>query len=411
MKVLFCHNYYRDRGGEDQSFESEVEMLRSQGDEVITFVRRNSDLADNLTTQLRVTGRTLHSQSARRKVAELIREHRPDIMHCNNLFPQISHSIYKPAHAMGVPVVQALRNYRSFCANAFFYRDQRVCTDCLDKRASFASIRHGCYRNSSVASAVVTTMQLLQRSLHRMKPMVDVFFTPSEFAREVYISGGYDADSIVVKYNFIHPDPGVGSGDSNAFVYVGRLSQEKGLHLLIEAWSSAGLTVPLKIIGDGPMRSVVEEFARKNQHVQYSGGVALDEVLSILGSARCLIMPSLWYETFGRTMAEAFSRGTPVVASRLGAMSELVQDGQNGLLFSPGDAADLARAIRQIRDADAARYERFRLAARDSYTSKYTRDVNYRQLRDIYEIARRRQREKSPAAKKKAILRPGTDET
>jgi glycosyltransferase involved in cell wall biosynthesis len=395
MKVLFCHNYYRFRGGEDESFEAEVDMLRSRGDEVITFTRSNAEIPDNLIGKARTIARTIHSRSARRAIASLVRLHRPDVMHCNNLFPQISTSIYAPAHASGIPIVQALRNYREFCANAFLFRDGRVCTDCLPMPATFLSVVHGCYRDSRVASAVVTGMQLAERTKKRWQPMVDMYFTPTEFARQVYVSGGYDAESIVVKQNFVHPDPGVGKGELPVFVQVGRLSHEKGLRIVMDAWREHGLELPLQIIGDGPLQVEVERLAAENRHVQYLGRADMDEVLRILGRARCLIMPSLWYETFGRAMSEAFSCGTPVIASRLGAMAELVQDGVNGFLFAPGDAAELARAVQRVSGMGQHEYMQLRANARRSFETRYTRDSNYSRLMEIYELAARRRRERT----------------
>ncbi len=390
MRILLCHNYYRYRGGEDQSFESEVAMLRQRGHKVVTYVRSNNDIKDGLNGRIHAVGRTFYSRSAKQDVAKLMDDHQIDILHCNNLFPQISHSVYSAAAKRGIPIVQALRNYRPFCANSFFYRDDQVCTQCLGKPAAFASVRHGCYRDSSAASAVVTSMQLVNRTLNRVKPLVDAYFTPSEFAREIYTRGGYDPESLFVKRNFIDPDPGIGMGGSGSMIYVGRLSKEKGIDTLCDAWRQHGLKAPLKIIGGGPLQQAVKQFAQQHSAVTYLGELPHDEVLEHLGDARCLIMPSQWFETFGRTIAESFSRGTPVIASRLGAMSELVQDGVNGVLFEPGDSEQLAHAIQRVCNASEKRYSDMRNAARTSYKSKYTIDHNYQRLIEIYEFAMQR---------------------
>ncbi|MEM0925241.1 MAG: glycosyltransferase [Planctomycetota bacterium] len=385
MKVLFCHNFYRYRGGEDQSFESEVEMLRDHGHEVITYTRNNEEISESLMGRIKTTACTIHNRAAKKDLDRLIQLHHPDILHCNNLFPLISPSIYQPARRAGIPIVQALRNYRMFCANSFFYRDQAVCTKCHQKPAAFSGIRHACYRDSSTATAVVATMQWVHRSRERRNPSVDVYVTPTSFARHKFIDGGLDPARVQVKTNFIHPDPGVGSGHSDQFVFVGRLSREKGLDTVMRAWQE--LDAPLAIVGDGPLRREVEEFARQNKSVSYRGPLEFDHVLRLLGDARCLIMPSLWFETFGRTIAEAFSRGTPVIASRLGAMAELVNDEENGFLFRPGDHEELATTVRRMQGLDAGEYGYLRRQARRSYENHYSRDVNYQKLIEVYQLA------------------------
>ncbi|MEO0856788.1 MAG: glycosyltransferase [Bacteroidota bacterium] len=385
MRVLYCHTYYQYRGGEDLSFESEVQMLREGGVEVIPFVQHNAQIGAGVFDRVRAVGRAVYNRQARRDVEALIRKYKPDVMHCNNLFPQISQSIYAPARDLGVPIVQALRNYRTFCANACFYRAGAVCTACHTQRAAFASVRHGCYRDSRAASAVVTAMQLVQRTLQRMDEAVSVYFTPSEFARRVHIDGGYDAERVHVKPNFVHPDLGPGPGDSETFVFVGRLSTEKGIDTLMKAWD--GLRVPLVIVGDGPLRPDVEAFAQAHPMVSYRGQVDLKEVVALLGDARCLVMPSQWYETFGRTIVEAFSRGTPVIASNLGAMAELVADEHNGLLFEAGNEAALRAAVGRIGHLAPARYASLRAAARQTFTQRFTRASNFERLLELYALA------------------------
>lgn len=385
MKILFCHNYYRFQGGEDHSFESEVAMLRGAGHEVITFTRHNDSVNDGALGLLRVSARTLHSRSAKEEMETYIREHRPDVVHCNNLFPQLSTSIYSPARAAGIPVVQSIRNYRSFCANGFFLRDEKVCTDCLGSRASFHSIRHGCYRGSRAASTVVTTMQLWQRSLDRLHPVVTVYVTPTEFSRQLHISGGFDEKRIVVKPNFIAPDPGHGPGSPDTFLFAGRLSAEKGLKAIIAAWED--LDAPLRVFGDGPMKDEIIAFAETHPAVTYLGHQPLHKIVEEMGAVRAVLMPSVWYETFGRTIAESFSRGTPVIASRLGAMAELVQDGINGTLIDPNNPEELSTAVRHLLKLEDRDYASMRESARQSFKNHYSIEENYRRLMEIYGLA------------------------
>jgi glycosyltransferase involved in cell wall biosynthesis len=191
------------------------------------------------------------------------------------------------------------------------------------------------------------------------------------------------AQRIAIKPNFIHPDPGPGNGQGGYAVFIGRLSPEKGIKTLLSAWTQLAGRLPLKIVGDGPLAENVKAAANQTASIEWLGRRQPPEVLSLLGEAACLVMPSIWYETFGRTIIEAYAKGTPVVASRLGAMAELVHDGHSGLLFEPGDPADLALKIHALLD-DPARTIGMRRAARREYEDKYTAETNYEMMMAIY---------------------------
>ena len=221
------------------------------------------------------------------------------------------------------------------------------------------------------------------RALRTWDRAVDLYFTPSEFARRKFIQAGMAGDRIAVKPNFVAPDPGPGTGQGGYAVFVGRLSSEKGVDTLMEAWARLRGPIRLKVVGDGPLGATVRAACGHDARIEWLGRRSPEEVLSIIGEAACLVMPSTWYETFGRTVIEAFSRGTPVVASRLGALAELVDDGQTGLLFAPGDSADLAGKVARLL-ADPARLERMREAARREYEQKYTAEINYHVLLVLY---------------------------
>ena len=315
----------------------------------------------------------------------------PAVMHCITAFPLLSPAVYYAARAEGVPVVQSLRNYRLLCPNGLFLRDGRVCEDCLGQWVPWPAVLHGCYRGDRAATAVVAAMTAGHRMLRTWTRAVDLYFTPSEFARRKFIQAGMAADRIAVKPNFVAPDPGPGTGRGGGAVFVGRLSPEKGVATLLEAWARLDRPVRLDVVGDGPLGEMVRAAASRDPRIRWLGRRAPEEVLSILGEAACLVMPSTWYETFGRTIVEAFARGTSVVASRLGAMAELVDDGRTGRLFTPADAADLALKVRELL-ADPAGLGRMREAARREYERKYTADINYRLLIGIYERAVRRRR-------------------
>ena len=384
MKILFCHNFYQQPGGEDQSFAADASLLESHGHHVLRFTRHN----DTVTRMRRfeVARRTLWNRDTFDELRELIRRERPSVMHCTNIFPLISPAAYYAARAEGVTIVQSLRNYRLFCANADFLRNDRVCEDCLGRMVPWPGVLHGCYRSSRPASAVVAGMLGLHRVLKTWTRMVDRYFTLTEFSRRKFIEGGLPARQVAVKPNFIHPDPGPGSGQGGYAVFIGRLSPEKGIKSLLSAWSQLHGRLPLKIIGDGPLAESVKAAVNQTASIDWLGRRQPQEVLTWLGEAVCLVMPSIWYETFGRTIIEAYAKGTPVVASRLGAMAELVHDGRTGVLFEPGNPEDLASKIEGLLD-DPLRLVKMRHTARREYEEKYTAETNYRMLMTIYKEA------------------------
>ena len=384
MKILLCHSYYQQPGGEDQSFEAEARLLESRGYEVRRYTQHN-DTIENM-SRLAIVAKTFWNRSSHRELTRLLREFRPEVMHCTNNFPLISPSVYYAAKSQGVAVVQSLRNYRQLCPGGLLLRDDAVCEDCLGKWFAVSAVRHGCYRGSRMATAVVAGMTSLHRLLGTWSNAVDLYFTLSEFAKAKFVAAGWPADKIVVKPNFIDPDPGLGEGNGDYAVFVGRLSPEKGISTMLEAWRRLEKPIPLKILGDGPLASEVQQFSQAHPHVQLLGRRSLDEVLHIIGAARFLVMPSVWYETFGRTIIEAFAKGTPVIASRLGAMAELVEDGTTGLLFTPGDAADLVTKVQSLA-SDSALRQRLGSAARMEYERHYTAEPNHQQLLDIYRRA------------------------
>jgi glycosyltransferase involved in cell wall biosynthesis len=384
MKILLCHNFYQQPGGEDHSFAAEARLLEAHGHDVVRFTRHN-DCIEGM-SRWDVVKRTLWSRQSYGELRRLIRRERPQVMHCTNTFPLISPSAYYAARAEGVPVIQSLRNYRLLCPGALFLRGGKVCEDCLGKAVPWPAVVHGCYRESRAASAVVTLMLAGHRALRTWSRAVDLYFTLTEFARRKLIEGGLPADHIAVKPNFIDPDPGPGSGRGGYAVFVGRLSPEKGVETLLAAWRQDSTLPPLKIVGDGPLAAVVQAAAAGDSRIDWLGRRSPAEVLDVVGEAACLVMPSVWYETFGRTIIEAFARGTPVIASRIGALAELVDESRTGLLFGPGAAGDLSAKLRTLLAAPEA-MARMRQEARQEYRQKYTADLNYRQLMALYERA------------------------
>ncbi|BAZ11082.1 putative glycosyl transferase [Calothrix sp. NIES-4071] len=381
MRILSIHNCYQIRGGEDESRQAEERLLREMGHEVEVYEEHNDRIASM--SSLRVASRTIWSQEAYQTVKKQLNKQTHDLIHVQNFFPLISPSIYYAAKAKGVPVVQTLRNYRLLCPNGLFFRDGQVCEDCVGKFVPLPGVVHGCYRESQAASATVATMLTLHRTLRTWTKMVDIYIALTEFARQKFIEGGFPAEKIVVKPNFVHPDPGLGSGSGGYALFVGRLSVEKGLDTLLAAWEHLGGHIPLKIVGEGPLAAEVESATKRLPQVEWLGRRPMKEVYTLMGEAMFLIFPSKWYETFGRVAVEAFAKGTPVIAANIGAIAELIDSGRTGLLFPPGDSEKLAAQV-EWAVSHPTELAQMRQEARAEYETKYTAKNNYQRLMEIY---------------------------
>lgn len=382
MEILIAHNFYKQQGGEDQCVAAEVAMLRAHGHRVTQYCISN-DMIDTM-GRLDLARRTIWSQPAVRELTELFRVHRPQIAHFHNIFPLISPAAYYAARRANIRVVQTVHNFRLACPNALLFRDGHVCEDCLTKFVPWPAIAHRCYRESRVASAAIAATLTAHRAIRTWDTSVDAYIALSEFSRRKLVEAGLPQSKLVIKPNFVFPDPGVGTGSGRYAVFVGRLSAEKGIDTLLEAWSELEGILPLKLIGDGPLSGMVKEAAAKSDSIEWLGPQPPEAVYSLIGEATALVLPSRCYETFGRVIIEAFAKGTPAIVSKFGSMAELVEDGRNGLHFEPGDARDLAGKVRQL-ISDPAKLVQMRQAARKAFEQRFTADSNYHALMAIYE--------------------------
>lgn len=387
MKILTVHNKYLNRGGEDESRESEDRLLEANGHQVRQVLFENTTIQSR--SLFRVGLECSWSKPAYDRVHEAIEQWRPDILDVHNFFPLASPSVWYAGRNLRVPVVQTLHNYRMLCPAATFLRDGRVCEDCTRHALPIPGIVHGCYHGSMMQTAALSMMIGLHRALKSVDRAVSLFIVVSEFEKAKFVENGFPESRLFVKSPFVLDEGGVGPGGED-FLFVGRLSEEKGIAVLLGAMEAAGEVPNLNIIGDGPLRGQVEQAARRNPRIRYLGIRSQAEVLEFMANSRCVIVPSTWYETFGRVVAESFSRGTPVIVSNIGALAELVDHQRTGLLFTTGDSQDLASAMRYA-VANPARMLEMRKNARRDYEEKFTAARNLEMLLAAYEIAKRNQ--------------------
>lgn len=384
MNILMCHNYYQQPGGEDQSYQLEARLLADSGHTVTQYEMSNDRI--NHMSKAAVAVNTFWNPSSFQDISSLVRTKRVRVAHFQNTFPLISPSAYYAAQLNGAVCIQALRNYRLTCVNGLLFRDGHICEDCVGKTLPVSGIQHGCYRHNRPASAVVGGMTTLHKVLPTYSRVINAYIAVSEFVKQKYVESGFPAEKIYVKPNFVEDFTTAQEKQATGkfFLYVGRLSSEKGIRTLLEVFTKRLPGANLKIVGDGPLMEQLQILTSRTPNIELLGRKPLKEVYDLMAAAQAVIVPSEWHEPFGRVVVEAFAAGTPVIAAAVGGMTELIDHERTGFLFNGGEAESLWRACENFLTQEN-RWAELGKAARHEYETKYTGAVNYQRMMEIYE--------------------------
>ena len=365
-------------GGEDVSTNAEVALLKANGVEVETFFI-NNEIIDK-ENKLKLAINTIWSNKYYKEVLEKIKSGQYDIVHVQNFFPLFSPSIFYAAKKAGAKVVMSVRNYRLICPNGLMYVNDHLCTDCVGKTIPYPAVAKKCYRDNYAATSVTVAMLSTHNLLDTWSKKVDGFICISEFVKKQLIKGNFDSAKLHVKYNFVDTGIAPNFEPEDYYIYVGRLSTEKGIDVLLDSFKETGKK--LFVIGDGPMKENVVKAAADNSNIVYLGKLSLEETYKKIAGARALIFPSKWHEPFGRTIVESFAHGTPVIGAALGGVTELVQNGYNGFLFDPHLQHSLTEVVNQFESIADRAYLRNNSYA--SYKTHFEPTSNFPQLMNIY---------------------------
>ncbi len=380
MRILIIHNHYLEKGGEDGVVDSEAKLLTEHGHNVILYEKSNEDIKRlPLFKKIAFFLTELNfSRTVYREIKEIIKKEKPDIAHVHNIFFCITPSVYFALKEENVPIVQSLHNYRFFCVKGSFFERGAVCEKCKDKHFFNAIIKR-CVGNSIFLSSLL--VRLLSKREVFLKN-IDSYIATSKFSRDKFLELGLEKEKIFLKVNSLTINSGGDTRDSNYALFLGRLVDYKGIETLMEAFK-INPSFNLKIIGDGPLKRKVKKFAFARKNVEWLGSVGRDSVLKAIKNSTFVIFPSECYENMPLVIIECFAFSKPVIASNLGAIKEFVIDGENGILFEPGNAKDLASKIAYLFSRNDERREMGKNAGK-TFRGLFDKENNYRALMDIY---------------------------
>jgi glycosyltransferase involved in cell wall biosynthesis len=380
MKILIVHNFYQISGGEDAVYENEVKLLFNNDIEVTT-VTVNNDGINSFFSKIKVIFGTVFNPFRLFTFINILNSSKPDVVHVHNFFPLLSPSIFWACKIKKIPVVHTLHNFRIVCPTATLMFDGSIEENSV-KKNSFWAIKKRVYRDSLVGTFVLVMMIELNKRIGTWSNATTKLIALTEFAKNKYIESGIPSSKLVIKPNFVEHDTSPNFEKHNYAIFVGRLSEDKGIQKLIEAWSD--IDYPLVIVGDGPEKELVVNSG--NENIIYKGKLGKSEVLDLVSKARFLIMASTWYEGLPMVLIEALSVATPCLVPNLGGMAAVIEDGTNGLHFEPNNIKDMRNKIDILRQDDALLRELSKGAYTD-YVQKYRADTNFQLLMDIYEEA------------------------
>ena len=385
MRVLIVHGAYQQFGGEDSVVRAERELLERHGDEVLLYTRHNDEIKQfSAFEKASFFPQTVYSWKSSGEIADVVRSFQPDVAFLHNVFPLLSPSVYHKLPSLGVPAVQVLHNFRPFCPNGFYYTQGQICEACRGGNYLNA-IRKRCYKDSYALSGLYA----LTLGSNRLAGMVDKiagFICLTEFFKIKMQEAGVPDSKLFVRPNFVYAPPLTAntSGAGNYALYMGRLSPEKGCWTLIHAFEQMP-QVALKILGTGPVEQELKDYvsAKGLANIQFLGFKSGDEKWQLLRNSLCLVVPSEWYENFPVTVLEAYMASKPVVASRMGGLPYIVEDGKSGLLFESGKVGELVQKIQQLVN-DPAGAVRMGACGRRFSETKYGPEQGYSNLMKVF---------------------------
>jgi glycosyltransferase involved in cell wall biosynthesis len=384
MKILLCHNYYRNPGGESDVFESQARGLRAMGDEIVSYCRQNTDIEHySLIGKANTVVSAYYSRRTIYELRQMVRQEKPDFALVQNVFPLLSPSVYFALKEARIPVIQAVYNYRFICPSAELYTEGEICERCVPGNTIHAVI-HKCYRDDHLDSAWYASIIGIHRWMQTFVRNIDSFMVPDNFLGNKLIQGGIPAEKIWRNPNPFFVNEYIKNDSHRGYIlFVGRLVRQKGIVTLLNAMKYTGIKSRLVIVGLGELESFIREFIAFNnlsKTVDYLGPRWGDDVNQLIENCAAIVIPSEWYDNLPMILCRANATGKPVIASRINGIPEYVQEGINGYLFEPGDEVELAGLIDKILNMSTIKYQNISVTSRKIAEDVMDYSNHYRNL-------------------------------
>jgi glycosyltransferase involved in cell wall biosynthesis len=377
LKVLLIHTYYKEKGGEDVAFELQLNTLKQAGVNTETLIFYNSrNTIFNLLFQL-------FNPFSYYTVLKKIKYFKPDIVHVHNFHFAGSPSVIWAAKKSKTSIVVTLHNFRLLCPSGILYHSEKLFLKSLNGKFPWQAVQKKVYKDSYLLTFWLALTIKTHHWIGTWKK-VDRFFALTEFSKEIYLKSclRLTDNQITVQPNYIESRPKYGPITKGGFVYVGRLSNEKGIEVILNAFKIFPFN--LIVIGDGPLRNQVEQFTKSNPKIKYLGFQEKEVVQDIMGKSSALLFASKCYESMPMTILESFACSTPVIASELGGIPSIVKDDYNGLLFENCNPHDLAKKIEYWINLDPIKKEEFYTNSYITFKTKFRTDVRIQETISIY---------------------------
>jgi glycosyltransferase involved in cell wall biosynthesis len=378
MKVLLIHNKYQQRGGEDAVFENETELLRKHGNIVETIIYNNNDIAHLSKVELAI--KLFYNKDSYSELNAIFKKFEPEIIHVHNFFPLASPSIFFAAKKNKIPIVVTFHNFRLICSNGILFKDNNTCEKCVNSVFPLSGIVNKCYRNSIIQTSLLTSMTAFHKLIKTWNKKIDGYICLTEFSKNKLVNSSLklDENKAYIKPNFSFEERIEVNKRENFYLFVGRLSEEKGIKTLLELGKKS--EIKLKIAGTGEMQEEVLAACKEFTNIEFLGQRNKEELNKLYSKCKALIFPSTWYEGFPMTIVEALSNGTPVICSEIGGLPEIIIHNYNGLLFEPNNTDSLLSSILDFEENKIDFYAN----ARKSYDDNFSSEKNYHALMSIY---------------------------
>jgi glycosyltransferase involved in cell wall biosynthesis len=360
MRILLVNKFYYNRGGDCTAVLMTERLLKEHGHDVAVFSMKYTNnllsawekyfpseisfSTPHVKGKIKAAKRIFGSPEVAKKFSRLLDDFEPDVIHLHNIHSYLSPAVAQIAHKKGIKVVWTLHDYKLICPSYSCLRNGKPCELCFSNKSNVFTKR--CMKNSRLAS-ILAWMEAVYWNRDKLEKITDRFISPSAFLKEKMVDAGFRAEQVEVLHNFMYTQPdSPREHKDDYYCYVGRISEEKGVDTLLEA--ARQLPYPLKIIGDGPLLDSYKKQYEQFKHIEFTGRMSPEQLLPLVQRARLFVIPSVCYENNPFSIIEALCMGTPVLGANIGGIPELIAEGINGLLFTPGDSVEMKSKIEQM---------------------------------------------------------------